>query len=661
MERASAALPSRHATDRPVRRPIPAGGENQRSSTSAALLGAATVVVLLPVAIAAARATGSGWLPVGDNGLMYVRTRDVFSGDPPLLFMSALGCGSEDACNHPGPMLFYALAVPTAVLGRGGLAVGTAMLNGASIIGIALLARRLGGAVMGLSAMAVVATLGWSLGSELLFDPWSPNSLVLPFFLFLLLVWSVATGDLVMLPALAGVGSLLLQTNLSYGLVVPVLAAWAVVGLVLERRRGRSRPDAGRPTPRRVRTVVGLTGLVVAVLWFPPVLEQLTSDGRGNFVLIARESGNAGLALGVDDAVRLFAGVVALPRWWLRSSTSLVYASPPSFALALPALLVLGGLLLALAFDARRRLDRTAFVGIVTAMLLAVAGLVTLTRAPVDGFGRLSPYQTRLLWPLAAFVAFTMVTYGLRRLAPLDALRPAVVGLACISIVAMAALTIPRYRAPYGTHEPEWSLAATRRLSEATSSLEEEGTLFFAWEVDTFSYQFVAGGLLAELRRRGIPFVVDEPFLVRDFGEHRRFTGSNADVTVVMRSGDAALTTPPGARRVALLPGLGARERRELARLRERIARYIDDGRLRLTRKGQESLARLASDRGASPSQDAEGFSSEALLGPSRPLGTLLQEGYVVIDDGWAATFARYVDLQDRWDERTFGVFTIPL
>jgi hypothetical protein len=90
---------------------------------------------------------------VGDNGLIAVRVRDVFSHHPPLLYTWSTASLWAGFCfNHPGPLLFDLLAVPTALFqGWEGLAVGAALLNGLSLIGIAVLR----------SAAAACCSLRW--------------------------------------------------------------------------------------------------------------------------------------------------------------------------------------------------------------------------------------------------------------------------------------------------------------------------------------------------------------------------------------------------------------------------------------------------------------------------------------------------------------------
>ena len=61
-----------------------------------------------------------------------------------------------------------------------------AVLQILCIAGIAWAARRRGRAVLPL-AMAAAALLVWSLGSEMVIDPWQPNVVLVPFLLFLVL------------------------------------------------------------------------------------------------------------------------------------------------------------------------------------------------------------------------------------------------------------------------------------------------------------------------------------------------------------------------------------------------------------------------------------------------------------------------------------------
>ena len=92
----------------------------------------------------------------------------------------------------------------------------------------------------------------------------------------------------------------------------------------------------------------------------------------------------------------------------------------------------------------------------------------------------------------------------------------------------------------------------THAVTNQLGALEGVGTVWFD-ETGLPLYDNYSAGVLAELQRRGVPFVVDDSGLVRQFGDDRRFDGTNADVHVVMRWGDAALTVPDGFEPVALV------------------------------------------------------------------------------------------------------------
>jgi hypothetical protein len=213
---------------RPASRP-------ERSRAGSLLFPASLLAALVPVVVAAVRAVDRGWIPVTDNALITIRARDVLTDHHPLLgtWSSASATTGTDF-NNPGPLLFDLLALPARIVeGGAGVAVAVALLNVVSVIGIGVFARRRGGDVVGIAALAVTAGLTWAMGSEVLYEPWQPHSLLLPFLCFMVLCWSVACGDLVALPLAVVAGSLVLQTHLSYGILVPALGACAAVGLGL--------------------------------------------------------------------------------------------------------------------------------------------------------------------------------------------------------------------------------------------------------------------------------------------------------------------------------------------------------------------------------------------------------------------------------------------
>jgi hypothetical protein len=225
-----------------------------------------------------------------------------------------------------------------------------------------------------------------------------------------------------------------------------------------------------------------------------------------------------------------------------------------------------------------------------------------------------------------------------------------------LGAVVIAVLNLPEGK-KYGLHEPDYAPPVMRDLARQVGSLADEGTLLYDARGDSFYYQFYSSGLLAELRRRGIPFVTDDEPILRSLGEHRRFTGDNADAVVTIRTGDAAHEVPRSAgRRVALHEGLRSGERQQLARLRDQIREYLELGGLPLNPQGERSLERLGEAMGPG---DQNPMDAEELLSSGGLLG-LYQRGFLALDEPWTDRFARWASLQVRSNQSTVAVFVAP-
>ena len=136
------------------------------------------------------------------------------------------------------------------------------------------------------------------MGSELLFDVWQPNALVLPFLAFLVVVTVLATGDLAMAPWVVGIGSLVVQTHMSHIVLVGVLLL--VVGTALGVWAWRRRDEPRRRGDARSLWAGGGGRAGVGP---DRCIEQFTSPGEGNLSRIveaatvqrgARRSAGAG-------------------------------------------------------------------------------------------------------------------------------------------------------------------------------------------------------------------------------------------------------------------------------------------------------------------------------------------------------------------------------
>ncbi len=221
-------------------------------------LGPAVVVVaIVPIVVATVRALARGWVAIGDNGLLLLRTQDVATANHPLLgTWTSASLSAGRAINNPGPLWFDALAPFVKVAGPSvGFAVGVMVANIAAVVLAAWAARRVGGELAMVLVTALSAGLAWSMGSELLYDAWQPHAMLLPFWALLILLWALASGQLWTLPWVLGVASLLVQTHLAFAYVVAIIGGAAIVAGVARgpARSGTRAGGALAPAARRQR------------------------------------------------------------------------------------------------------------------------------------------------------------------------------------------------------------------------------------------------------------------------------------------------------------------------------------------------------------------------------------------------------------------------
>lgn len=472
----------------------------------------------------------------GDYAVLELYTRLAAQG------RQLLGPYSRFGFHHPGPAYFYASVPLYVVSGERftGILLTAALLG---VLSIALLLRRVGrsGGVGALLAAALVIALFLSFrGPGWLFSAWNPNVAVLPFGLALVSFAAVAAGEFRALPAAVLAGSFAAQTHLG---CLPATAALACATALLFVPRIRS--AAGLPRPERwPRRPLLLALLVAAVMWAPPVVEQLRPGG-GNlahivgFTVHSTDRHAAGEALAATGA--------AVVGW--------LFGAHEAAAVALLLLVVVA---LAVAHGAARRAGH-AFA--IATSLVTFAGVAAAILSSARVAGPLLPYLLRWMAMLLVGTAAALAS----GVAPLVRARAAAsrrprllmtAGLVALALVSGRNLALAQsaLRAPPAA---AGDAQAPARLAEAIDSgvviAERRRPLV---EVGPHVDRDLVLGVLLALDKAGTRFAV------QPFGPFRlggRFTPDGTeDSRVVLGEEDAVLAATPGVRLLGREGGLFA-------------------------------------------------------------------------------------------------------
>ena len=517
-------------------------------------------VVDVPIVVATVRGLARGWLPLGDNGVLLVQALDVGTEHHHLVGpWSSASLVVGETVRNPGPLYYDLLAPFVRVLGPWvGLAVGVMAVNVAASSLAVVAARRLGGTVAMVGVAAAVVGLQYAMGSELLYDVWQPNALVLPYLALLVVAAAVARGDPALVPWLVGLGSLVVQTHLSQVVVVGVACTVALGACAWQVRRVRQPARWRRPL---------VAGAVVAVAaWCQPVIEELRDPGDGNLSRLVRAAasggaGRVGLRRGGSVVGELLLGSPWFARdTYSRASLGGGLDGPADRPLlnALVVVAVTAALVVAARWDARHgRRGLAVLAGLAAVMVVATVVAVGLSPRSIIG---VSSHQMRWAW-VAAALAWAALLCALlagaaggagRRQVPGRPAPATTVAVAALSLVAVA--NLPTHHS--GALGPELDHAARPALRELVAGarrLDGRGTVLFDLTGVRFNdpYSFP---VVASLLARGVPVVFDGEVLTGYFGEGRRHDGT-ADLRAWLVEGPEALEPPPGVERVALAEG----------------------------------------------------------------------------------------------------------
>ena len=333
------------------------------------------------------------YFPYSDNALIELQTRDV--GRHPVL----IGLYSRSDWAHPGPMLFYLLAPFYRLVGGWsiGMNLGALAINGASVAGMALIARRRGGTPLMLCTLLGCALVMRTIAADELRDPWNCWVTTLPYGLMIFLTWSLMAGEAWALPVATVVASYLAQTHVGFVIqALPVLAlgaGWLIATRPRDQRRTLIRP-------------VGLSVALGALLWSPVVIDILVSapsNLRRTFRYFRHTAeGPHTLA----QSWRVVTGQFTLSPEWLTGKKPLSFGGQSPFLWHSPTPWLLGFLVLAVVSLWRSGRPEPRRLVILLGATFAISILAVMRTV-----GLASDYRLRWTW-IVAMVAFAAVLWA---------------------------------------------------------------------------------------------------------------------------------------------------------------------------------------------------------------------------------------------------------
>jgi hypothetical protein len=472
--------------------------------------------LVVPFVVAAVTLWTRHWYPVLDLAMTEFRVRDVGTSDTPLIGLPGRIGRFPEQGSHPGPLSFYLVAPTYRLVGASawGLLLG-AIVVAVVAIGTALwIAERRGGPWLVCGVGALLAFMVRGYGFEVVTQPWNPYLPVLMWLVVLLATWSVLDGDGAMIVVVAAVASLCAQTHMPYLGLGLGMGALAVGSMAVRAWRD--------PSERRaVLRWWGIAGLVTAVLWTPPVIDQFRNEPGNLSMLVDYFRTPPEEPVGLLEGLRLFARHLDITRLGGAVTGADGFVTRAAYDLegsVLPGL-VLAVLWVGAAVFAVRARHR-ALMGLHAVLAWSVLlGAFSMGRI----FGKVWFYLTLWAWWTTALMVVSVLWTGWiwardRASHPLSRRVPAAV-MGVVGVGSLLALTVEAG----GAAAPEQHLSDTLRsvVGPTVEGLDEgvgaatgrDGTYLVTWS-DARNFGSQGYGLVSELERRGYDVGVLDPWRV---------------------------------------------------------------------------------------------------------------------------------------------------
>lgn len=619
-------------------------GQRARRLRDAPLVLAAIVLVCLPLIVTVVRAGTEGFIPIGDNAIIATRAGDVFTSNSPSLGMTSSLSGytnGRQSADHPGPLLFWAFAVPYAVSGHSpvGFLAAVLLLQIGSVLLLAFVANRRAGPTLALLALLGAGLIAWSLAGPSLAPPQNPYVTILPFLTYLFLCWTMACGNgWAIAPAIA-LGSLCVQAHLSYGLVVSLVGLVAVVAYgseqVRQSHRGERRPRRGWPS--WVMPVA--VGVTTVACWAPALVQQARSS-TPNLSAILSGIGPGGASSHLDPVLygRIVWPTFGLWPFWARSGGWLQGYGPFNAATTVALFVGLVGLTAWAWRTGRHDLSRLLII----ADAAVVAALVTVRSAPET----LDPQNFRYLWAIgpfawsAALVGTLALALARRPLARRGARR--VVEPTLLAAIAVVVLLAALHVDPLGFHTDQDAARHTAAVASLTRQLVgrlDQGRTYGMVRHGETALLSIGPGVLRSLEQHGISIhVIDND--VAAYGVERSGT-AGLDGSLVISTG-ASGPGPEQPKGTKVVARFDTKSALRLNEMEPRILKELSNiPRLTLTPQGQKYFELLLGEVAKDP---RAGAAIEKTLGEKltrNALADLLRHPKKLVDSGAADRLLR--------------------
>jgi hypothetical protein len=561
------------------------GPRRRRSLTngvprSALVVGALGGLVALPLIVALVVLRRPAWVPTLDLAMTELRVRDIASSHPPLIGLPGRIGTLVEQGSHPGPVSFWLMWPFYQLFGASAWALQAAAVSlHVLAMGVFLwIAHRRGGIGLALGGAAVLAILVRTYEVGTLAEPWNLFLPLLWWMVFLLAVWSVACGDLPLLPVAVFAGFLCMQTHVSYVALTVGLGILAIGAGLLAVRARRRDPGARRDSIRWCLIAVA----VGVVLWVPPAIDQLTGS-PGNLSILRDYFGDPPEApVGLRQGVELL--LVRLDPWRLVTehqvaTGSLTDASQATGGSLVPGSVVLAVWVAAVAAAWRMRHRQILRLHLVVFVAL-VLGALTMSRI----FGFVWYYLMLWAWGITALVMLAIgwtaaALVGRRLGGPARRSAATAGGVALLVVTLVSTVLLVPDAVDVEVPAPRPSATVDRLVPPTVDALAggaapadgRDGRYLVTW-LDALSIGSQGFGLLNELERRGFDVGVTENYRA-PATEHRVIDGTEPTAVVHLATGVhiERARAEPGYRQVAFVDLRTTEERAEYRRLRSRV------------------------------------------------------------------------------------------